>query len=275
MSNDIYSEYSDFLSGKKLDVGRRFYNPRIHPFVDRVEYLRLRCTDKKVLHVGCLDHFEIIPERVKADTWLHNIITNISELCIGIDIDSIGCDFVSKKFSIENIKLLDLSKPFIDKDIEYFREIQWDIILCPETLEHITNHQLFLQNLRRLSHHNTTLIITVPNAFQFENFINALRGFELINSDHKYWFTFYTLSRLLVATGWKPRQLIYYQGSEPWSWMRIRRDWMRILCMFATRLSHVFCNGLIIEATQLDCSEIATSGCNSHIDNSNSRNKLF
>jgi hypothetical protein len=238
---DIYSVYGDFLSGKKLDVGRRFPDVSLPITVDRIEYLQRKCRGKRVLHIGCLDHPEIILERVKDASWLHGIVSKVSELCLGIDVDARGYDLVRRELGIENIQLLDLSKPLELKDLTCLLKTHWDLIICPEILEHITNHQQFLQNLLSLSDSETTLIITVPNAFQFGNFINALRGFETINSDHKYWFTFYTLSRLLTANGWMPRQLVYYncpKGSV----------WMDLLGRIAGRMSRVFCDGLIMEA---------------------------
>jgi hypothetical protein len=245
LQNDIYSAYGDFLSGSNLDVGRRFHDVSMPEIVDRIEYLTLRCGKKKILHVGCLDHPEIILERVKNQTWLHGIISAVAELCVGIDVESQGYDLVHRELGIQNIQLLDLSRPLGQNDLIPLRKTQWDLILCPEVLEHITNHQQFLQNLRSISCSGTTLVVTVPNAFKFGNFVNALRGFESINSDHKYWFTFYTLSRTLSANGWRPRQLIYYNGSKG-------MHWMEILSRLATWSSRVFCDGLIIEATGLD-----------------------
>ena len=239
---DIYSAYGDFLSGQKLDVDRRFHDLSVPTIVDRIEYLRRRCKGKKVLHIGCLDHPEIIPERVKNGTWLHGIISSVADLCVGLDVNDSAYDLVRRELGIENVKLLDLTRSANETDLTPLRQIQWDVILCPEILEHITNHQQFLQNIRSLSHSGTTLIITVPNAFHFGNFINALRGFESINSDHKYWFTFYTLSRTLAAAGWKPREIIYYNGPKG-------RNWFDILCRVASRISRVFCDGLVMEAS--------------------------
>jgi hypothetical protein len=242
LRNDIYSAYGEFLSGTKLDVGRRFHDVSIPEIVDRIDYLRLRCSKKKILHVGCLDHPEIILERVKNQTWLHGIISEVAEQCVGIDVESEGYDLVHRELGIKNIELLDLCNPLEQNELISLRKTQWDLILCPEVLEHITNHQQFLRNLHNISHSGTRLIATVPNAFKFGNFINALRGFESINSDHKYWFTFYTLSRTLSDNGWKPRQLVYYNDPKG-------RYWMDILSQLATWSSRVFCDGLIIEST--------------------------
>jgi hypothetical protein len=245
MEHDIFSAYGPFLCGEKWSNGQRFHDLSLPKTVNRTEYLRWRCIGKKVLHMGCLGHAENFHESAKKGSWLHGIILKVSELCIGIDIDSSAYDLVQREIGIQNIQLLDLSSPLEDKDLNHLCQIQWDLIICPEVLEHITNHQLFLQNLRRLAHSRTVLIVTGPNAFRFGNFLNALRGFEDLNTDHKYWFTFFTLSRLLTDSGWKPSKLIYYNGP-------IQRYWMRILCKLATQISRTFSNGLIIEASCLD-----------------------
>jgi hypothetical protein len=94
---DIYSVYGDFLSGQKLDVGRRFHDLSVPTIVDRIQYLRRRCTGKKVLHIGCLDHAEIISERVKNGTWLHGIISSVADLCVGLDVNDRAYDLVRRR----------------------------------------------------------------------------------------------------------------------------------------------------------------------------------
>jgi SAM-dependent methyltransferase len=241
---DIYSTYGEFLSGDKIDVGRRFYDVSVPAVVDRIDYLRARSERKKILHIGCLDHPEIISERIKDQTWLHGILSAVAEKCVGIDVEEQGYQFVQRELGIMNIRLLDLTRPLGESDVCLLRETHSDLILCPEVLEHITNHQQLLQNLWKISGPATRLLVTVPNAFQFGNFVNALRGFESINSDHKYWFTFYTLSRTLAANGWKPERLIYYNG-------RKGTHWMDILSRIATWSSRVFSDGLIVESVHL------------------------
>jgi hypothetical protein len=38
--------------------------------------------------LGCLVHPKIIVQRVKDGTWLHSLIPNVLERCLGIDINS-------------------------------------------------------------------------------------------------------------------------------------------------------------------------------------------
>jgi hypothetical protein len=243
MSINIFARYGDFLTGRKLDVGKRFFDPSATTMVDRIEYLKQICARKNVLHLGCLDHVDIIEDRIKAGDWLHGILTKTAKRCIGVDIDPRGRDLVRDRFGINNIELIDLSTALTAPDIQQLAG-KWDLIVCAEMLEHITNHHQFLRNLHVIANGSATLIVTVPNAFYFGNFVNAFRGFESINTDHKYWFTFYTLSRLLSATGWMPSRLIYYQG--------IRANWLHHLCYAASRLSRVFAPGLILEAEPMD-----------------------
>ena len=40
------------------------------------------------------------------------------------------------------------------------------------------------------------LIITVPNAFSLENLFFTLSKKECINSDHRYWFSPYTIAKI-------------------------------------------------------------------------------
>src|SRR5262245_27467859 len=125
---DVYEAYADFLSGEKLDVGRRFHDVSLPFVVDRTEYLRRRCEGKKVLHIGCLDHPEVIAEKFANGTWLHGIISSTSELCVGIDVNRAAYDLVCRKQAIDNIQLLDLSKPLKNKDVDYLRQVPWDLI---------------------------------------------------------------------------------------------------------------------------------------------------
>ena len=66
---------------------------------------------KKVLHIGCLDHPETILEKVEKGTWLHRIVSDASALCLGIDIDLKGLHVARRKLRVDNIQLLDLTKP--------------------------------------------------------------------------------------------------------------------------------------------------------------------
>jgi len=48
----------------------------------------------KVIHIGCSDHIQVINEKIKTNTWLHKLLTDNSEKCIGIDIDKESIEYI-------------------------------------------------------------------------------------------------------------------------------------------------------------------------------------
>lgn len=60
----------------------------------------------------------------------------------------------------------------------------------------------FLKSLKKgLGNNARELIVTAPNAIRWEKFKNLRKGIECINSDHRYWFTPYTLAKIVLETG--------------------------------------------------------------------------
>jgi hypothetical protein len=49
-----------------------------------------------------------------------------------------------------------------------------------------------------------TVIITVPNAFRGGNVINIFQNREVINSDHRFFYTPYTLLKVATDSGLRP-----------------------------------------------------------------------
>lgn len=90
----------------------------------------------------------------------------------------------------------------IDDRCTTITESQWDYLVLAEVLEHIDNPVRFLQApVARYKHCVRALIITVPNAFDEGNQRFAKQHTEGINSDHRYWFTPYTLCKVAHAAG--------------------------------------------------------------------------
>jgi len=168
---------------------------------------------KRILHVGCLDHMPLIRDKINAGTWFHRILTDCASECLGIDIDQSGIDYVRQEFGVENIIRADL---MTGEGCEQFNQQSWDIAVFGEVLEHIANPVLFLSRFREFSRGRVdSVVVTVPNAFRRTNWLSAMRSRERVNSDHYYWFTPYTLCRVLVESGWKIRTLEHCEFGEP------------------------------------------------------------
>ena len=58
------------------------------------------------------------------------------------------------------------------------------------------------------------VIITVPYAFGLRQMFSGLLKRENINSDHRYWFTPYTIAKVCIEAGIDPEEL-FFCGNPP------------------------------------------------------------
>ena len=202
-----------FLSGKKFSSSVPLRLDGESHEVSRLEFIKKTVIGKKVLHVGCVDHSpEKVQEKLADNTWLHKMIMDRASHCAGVDIQQEGVKFIKESLNIQDVYYCDITK---DK-VEGVTDVDWDYVVLGEMLEHVDDPVNFLAKIRsNLNFKNTKLIITVPNAFFYKNFKAALKGFEDINSDHRYWFTPYTLSKVVMCAGYEVDEIHLTQDSPP------------------------------------------------------------
>jgi hypothetical protein len=188
----------EYLNGKK------FSNSLVIPYSyredipNRVRFITELVKGKKVIHLGCLDHLPLIAEKITRGQWLHKELTENSSVCIGVDIDQETKKYVETNYGYTNIVLGDFTKSRLPELVTK----QWDYAVLGEILEHIDNPVTYLQAIRELyADCLTKLVITVPNAWTQTTMRMANKSSEIINSDHRYWFTPYTLSKVIVQAG--------------------------------------------------------------------------
>ncbi|WP_445174280.1 methyltransferase domain-containing protein [Microcoleus sp.] len=166
---------------------------------ERMEFVEDIVNGKSVLHIGCLDHVPLIESRIQSGIWFHLRLTNIASECLGIDINQGDIDFVREKFHVSNIYFGDIISPTKNQRIisKY-----WDYVVLGEVLEHIDNPVYFLNQLIYNYGDNIgKIVITVPNALRFSNIRRVFKNLEVINSDHRYWFTPYTIWKVVNQAG--------------------------------------------------------------------------
>ncbi|MEM3509514.1 MAG: methyltransferase domain-containing protein [Nitrososphaerota archaeon] len=168
---------------------------------------------KKIIHLGFADHKEIINSKLAANIWLHKHLVESSSFCLGIDIDEEDVEYV-RSLGFKNIYCGDILK---SKEIlELISKDSYDILLAGEVIEHINDPLLFLKSLRELyNEHIKLLVITVPNVFAIRNFLPVLQGFEVINTDHRYWFSPFTLAKILSLSGFKLEEFYFVHSDNP------------------------------------------------------------
>jgi hypothetical protein len=149
--------------------------------VSRYEILKLLCTGKRVLHIGCADYPVFDPQ--------NSLHLFLQEYC---DIDGVD----------EHIEeIAPHCKGSISTAIDYDKP--YDIVLVPEVLEHVLNAGQFLSSLDRIN--APQFVITVPCAYQCRaHFKPQQDSFtEIVHPDHKCWYSPYTLQSIInAATPW-------------------------------------------------------------------------
>lgn len=189
-------------------IGGSFFLQRLkmdHSVSDRLDRLIPLVSGKTVLHIGCVDSPIFDPH-----SSLHlTLASHISELH-GLDIDTAG--------------LAELRKYF---DGMYFGDIEsclqhgshYDLVLVPETIEHVSNAESFLRDIDRIPFDR--IAITAPCIYgwcqygvmsykengqsfgPYGSLLNCGSFVEEIHPDHKYWFSPYTLANLIESvTQW-------------------------------------------------------------------------
>lgn len=166
--------------------------------------------------MGCCDHVEIIHKKIIEKTHLHTQISQVTDHCIGIDIDTDAIQLLNN-LGYTNCFFYDIFESQNSK----LEQEHYDYVLLGELLEHIVNPISFLKEVRKKFINAKRIIITVPNAFSSKNFYNMQKGVEEINTDHKFWFTPYTLSKIVTEAGFQAESIFYVDRSRITSFDKI------------------------------------------------------
>jgi len=207
----LYDEtVNTYLRGEKFDNGAKIdLDVEKSNILYRDEYLLQVSKNKNILHLGFVDHLPLLDEKIKKGNWLHNKLTDISNKCYGIDINQEGIEYIQDTYKYDNLYALDVISDIIPKDI---LDIKFDYLLIPDVIEHIGNPVEFLIAIRdRFQNNVKKIILTTPNGFRWDNFINTFKKQEVINTDHRFWFTPFTLSKIVSDAGYQIDYLDYFE----------------------------------------------------------------
>lgn len=162
--------------------------------VDRRDYILAACRDRRVLHLGCVDH-PFLPERLASGDLLHAAIDDAAAELWGIDLDRAG---------LETLRAAGFTNLY-QADIERLESVaitgRFDVIVAGEIVEHLTSPGAFLRQVPRLLAPGGRLLVTVPSAQSIRLAANALRRVEVVHPDHKAYFSPHTLTELLESSG--------------------------------------------------------------------------
>jgi hypothetical protein len=180
----------DFLSDKTFSNAHRFDLGNQGRALRRFERLVELCRGKRVLHVGCCDHPELIREKVTQGVYLHQNLCRAASRCVGSDVSIPG---------VAQLRELGFPEVYVPDEVP---DDSYDICLLADVIEHVGDVVVFLESMRR--YRFKELVVATPNLFRLRNFLSS--G-EVINTDHRYWFSPYTLSKVLADAGYQPQRV--------------------------------------------------------------------
>ena len=203
----INNEIQKYLKGELFTNGLTVNLEKTrHPDISRENAIINIVRGKRVIHLGCSDHIQVIPEKIRAGIWLHKLITDNAASCFGIDIDSGSIEYLINELHYTNVRHGDITKDSFSE----ITENEWDFVVFGEIIEHLDNPVDFLQTFKKRFGNNVRkFIITVPNIYNKEQLGRVMEYKEVINSDHRFWFTPYTIAKMLTSAGFEPEKITY------------------------------------------------------------------
>jgi hypothetical protein len=239
----ITGEIQHFLSGDLFDSSGKFIFPlQINP-QSREDYLLNIAKEKKIIHLGCLDHIPLIDQKIKNNIWLHKNLSEVAEKCIGFDINESGVSYVRETFNVSNVYYEDI----VENASRNIINEKWDYIIAGEVLEHISNPVQFLEKIKsNYSGIVDKIVITVPNILCENRLKSAQKGFEIINTDHRYWFTPYTILKVVFDSGITPISIDFKNRMSLSKSQLLRRKFFKILNRKEPVYPFCFFNNLVV-----------------------------
>lgn len=187
------TEAMEYLCGKRFSNGFFFKMMQQCQIHERLSILKKISRGKVILHFGCCDHVEIIHEKIIKGRYLHKVLEEVSQKITGVDISKEGI-MAMRSFGFENV--------YLPSEVP---KNKYDILVLPDVIEHISDVQMFLTGLRQYDFQQ--IVVTTPNAYRLANRMQYRR--ECVNTDHRYWFSPFTLAKVLVNAGYELEHMIF------------------------------------------------------------------
>lgn len=187
---------ASYLSGEAFSADLSFRPAIIGHAQARGDWLVQAVAQRRVLHVGFADHVPLIAQRVADGSWLHARVSRSASACWGIDINPEAVQ-VARSLGFDNVQQLDIFSAEAPAALQHQAP---DVVLVPDVIEHLSDPAAFLRRLR-LCLPQAQFLVSVPNGLSLRNACHTLRGREQINTDHRAWFSPFTLLKVLADAG--------------------------------------------------------------------------
>lgn len=187
------------LNGELFSAGLDIpFSNEKYPNQTRIEKILQITKNKSVVHVGCADHLPLIETKIKNKKWLHGLLLENTAQCIGVDNNEEAVNYINNKLGIKDAYCFDITTD----NISILDNSYWDYMILGEIIEHIDNPVAFLTKIReKYTGKVDKILVTAPNVFNLLTINDIRNNIENINTDHRYWFSPYTLTKVLIRSG--------------------------------------------------------------------------
>ncbi len=167
---------------------------------DRDKKILELCRDKAVLHIGACDA-PYTAKKLSSGQLLHKRLVEVAGELVGVDVDEESIAYLKAEgiSGIVNVDFFELKS----------LEIQPDIIVFGETIEHLENPGLYLETLNQFMTPEARLIISTPNCYSISAQCRVLLNKENIHPDHRVGFSAALLEQLLDKMGFKVERFYF------------------------------------------------------------------
>lgn len=179
--------------------------------VFRIDEILRWCKGKSVLHLGYVQHSHLYDGLIKEGNWVHANIAEVASELVGLDYLEKDVKIIREKYGYEGY--------FADathlEDLKLDRT--FDVIVCGELIEHITNPGAMLEGVKKFMHKDSVLLITTPNPWATD-FIKKIKKkqdeINWVNPEHVSWYSYFTLKNTMERHAYQEVKYGYYYFFE-------------------------------------------------------------
>ena len=171
--------------------------------IPRLEIIKNFCRGKTVLDVGCVQHDA---GNAAHSNWLHQAIVEVANYVLGVD-------YLEEDVEKLNARGYHMIAADVTRPLElgtYF-----DVIVVGNLIEHLSNFEGLMRNIRNLLKPGGCALISTANPFFREQyFYAAFKNDIVVNPEHTCWIDPVTLDQLCRRFGLATREV--YWVKETW-----------------------------------------------------------
>lgn len=185
-------------------------------YMSRWHFILNHCQDRNVLHLGCIGITEgSLAEKVEAmrgGDVLHTHLRRVARELAGIDYDRQAVQ------ELNRLGFAEILYGNVEQLEDFGVQQTFDVILCGDLIEHLSQPGRMLNGLRPLMDEDTKLLITTPNAFGIFPFLRYARGGFREGTEHVLSFSIFTLHNLLQRHGFSIEEAYTCYNRPPQGW---------------------------------------------------------